>query len=194
MGKGQRHEGDRRDGGRERGSRRREAPLERGTGGPNDPDRIAAAARAAVEAIGFQVIFARTSPNRRVVVMVDRRDGGPVTVADCEIASRAVEGALRALGHDPGAFFIEVESPGADRPLTSPEDFVRFRGVQVTVTLRESREGRRNFTGLLVGYDNGDVTVHVLDEAAPETFRGPEIREVRLHPKVERPAERPPRR
>jgi ribosome maturation factor RimP len=113
-----------------------------------------------------------------------------VTIADCATASRAVEEGLRAIRVEPGSLQIEVESPGADRPLTRPQDFERFAGQRVTVTLREAREGRRNFTGPLLGYAQGDVTIQVLDEAVPETFKAADIREVRLHPEPQKPAER----
>jgi ribosome maturation factor RimP len=128
-----------------------------------------------------------------------------VTVRDCERASRTIGAAIRSLDLDPGAFDLEVESPGADRPLTREVDFERFRGQQVTVTLREAREGRRNFTGALIGFvavpgspksfasgGGGDVTLHVLDTPEPETFRAADVKEVRLHPDLKsRPSERP---
>jgi ribosome maturation factor RimP len=163
---------------------------------PHDPEearRAEALAREAAERAGFGVVLARASANRRLRVMLDRPEGAAVTIDDCAIANRAIQAALTAAGLDPGNFEIEVESPGADRPLTREEDFVRFRGERVTVSLREAREGRRNFTGTLVGFAGGDVTVHVLDEDAPETFPAREIREVRLHPEPEKPPPREPR-
>ncbi len=162
----------------ERPKEPRPAPLEREAG-----ERVVAAIRAAVEAAAFEVVSARTFSNFQVRLLIDGPGGAAVTVADCERASRTAIEAVRGLGLDPGSFEFEVASPGADRPLTRPVDFVRFRGQAVTVTLREPREGRRNFTGpLLARSDAGDVTVHVLDEPEPETFGAAGIKEVRLHP------------
>jgi ribosome maturation factor RimP len=123
--------------------------------------------------------------------MIERAGGEIPTVGDCERASKIAEAAIQAAGAEPGDFEFEVESPGADRPLTRPEDYVRFAAEQVTVTLYEAREdGRRNFTGRLIGEQNGDVTVHVLDETEPQTFAKNMIREVRLHPEMKfKPAE-----
>lgn len=164
----------------------RPPPLSR-----EDGDRILAEARGALALAGFGVVEARAFPEWRLKLLIDGPAGAPVTIGDCERASRAVVDVLRASGRDPGDFEIDVGSPGADRPLTRDEDFVRFAGQQVTVTLWEAREGRRNFTGRLVGRDaHGDVTVHVLDEPAPETFAHAAIREVRLHPELKlRPRE-----
>jgi ribosome maturation factor RimP len=158
-------------------------------------ERLEAAARAALEAAAFDVVRVRVYPERRVRAMVDGPAGAPVTVGDCERASRALADALAAAGADPGTFDVEVESPGADRPLTRPADFERFREKQVTLTLWEARDGRRNYTGALLGRsESGEVTVHVLDEEAPTTFPAKEVREVRLHPEAKLPPrERPDR-
>ena len=156
-----------------------------------DPAKVEAIARSAAESVGLDVLAARVSGSGHLRLIVENATA-PLTVSDCAAASRAVADSLRAAGIDPGSLAIEVESPGIDRPLLRPADFERFRGCQVTVSLRESRNGRRNFTGPLIARDaaSGDVTVQVLDEAEPETFRGTEIREVRLRPPFkERPAE-----
>ncbi len=170
-----------------------------GRGGPRDagtelPDGTAldGAVREALASFGMDVIEVTLSrAARRLRVMIDKKSDRPpgplgepsgVTVDDCALASRAIEGLLRGHDLDPGTFDIAVESPGADRPLTREHDFARFRGRQVTVSLRQARDGRRNFTGELVGYEGGDVTVKVLDQAEAETFRRGDIREVRLHP------------
>lgn len=146
--------------------------------------RLEGLARAAVEAAGYEVVQLQLPPNRRLRLMIDVEGG--VGIEDCRRASRIVEEALAGAGFDPGGFHIEVESPGVDRPLTRPSDFERFRGARVTLSLHQARasDGRRNFTGTLIGYAGGDVTVHVLDAPEPETFRAAEVRQVRLHPEV----------
>ncbi len=44
---------------------------------------------------------------------------------------------------------LEVGSPGVDRPLNKPDDFVRFAGERVSVKLREPFQNRKNYTGIL---------------------------------------------
>jgi ribosome maturation factor RimP len=187
---------------REEGGRKRPEPLEPERRADRPPpldkaegERVLAQGRAAVEAAGYSVITGRVFPNWQIKIMIEGPEGATVTVGDCERASRALTDAIRAAGHDPGLFEIDVESPGTDRPLTREADFERFKGQQVTVTLYQARpDGRRNFTGPLVAYAAGDVTVHVLDTPEPETFVKADIREVRLHPDMKlRPNEPGPR-
>jgi ribosome maturation factor RimP len=54
---------------------------------------------------------------------------------------------------------LEVSSPGADRPLTKPEHFRRFKGRRVRVRTREAIEGQHSFTGTLTAADEGSVLI-----------------------------------
>lgn len=58
---------------------------------------------------------------------------------------------------------LEVSSPGPERPLTKPEHFRRYVGRRARVRTRTPRDGRRSFTGELVGASEREVTV-----AAPD--------------------------
>ena len=56
---------------------------------------------------------------------------------------------------------LEVSSPGPERPLTKPEHFRRFLGRRARIRTRSPREGRRSFTGELIGASDEEVTVAV---------------------------------
>ena len=70
----------------------------------------------------------------------------------------------------PGAYMLEVSSPGIDRPLRTPEHFARFAGETVTVKTTGPIDGRSSFTGELLGFEDGCVMV-AADGAG--TFRIP---------------------
>ncbi|HEY3020841.1 MAG TPA: ribosome maturation factor RimP, partial [Solirubrobacteraceae bacterium] len=54
---------------------------------------------------------------------------------------------------------LEVSSPGLARPLTKPDHFRRFLGRRARVRTREVHDGRRSFTGELVGASDAEVTI-----------------------------------
>ena len=55
-----------------------------------------------------------------------------------------------------------MSSPGLDRPLRKPADFARFAGNRVDVKMRTRDEsGRKRFTGLLRGAQEGVATLEV---------------------------------
>jgi ribosome maturation factor RimP len=97
-----------------------------------------------------EVLLAERVAAERVRVFVDHPAG--VSLELCE----RVTGHLRDLLAD---YSLEVSSPGPERPLTKPEHFRRFLGRHVRVRTHEEHEGRRSFTGELVGASEEAVTV-----------------------------------
>ena len=94
--------------------------------------------------------------SRFVRISIDKPDG--VTHADCELVSQQVGTILDVEDVMPGGrYTLEVSSPGVERKLSKPQDFQRFQGKKVRVTLRDAVEGRRNWEGMLAGYADGSV-------------------------------------
>jgi ribosome maturation factor RimP len=59
-----------------------------------------------------------------------------VTVEDCEKVTRQLQFALEVEGIDYKR--LEISSPGIDRLLRHEQDFIRFQGEQVDITLKEA--------------------------------------------------------
>ena len=56
-------------------------------------------------------------------------------------------------------YALEVSSPGTERPLSKPEHFRRFVGRRARVRTHTKHDGRRSFTGELLGATDDSVTV-----------------------------------
>ena len=97
-----------------------------------------------------EVLLAEPVSGGRLRLVIDHPEG--VSLALCE----RVTGHLRHLLAD---FGLEVSSPGPHRPLTKPDHFRRFVGRRARVRTREDHDGRRSFTGELVGASDDAVTV-----------------------------------
>src|SRR5436305_288338 len=89
--------------------------------------------------------------NASTLRLVIDRPGG-VHLDTCE----RVTGHLRDLLLETG---LEVSSPGPERPLTKPDHYRRFIGRRARVRTREDHDGRRSFTGELVGAGDTEITV-----------------------------------
>jgi len=124
----------------------------------------AAAVRAVVEpavrALGYELILVELAGagGRRSLRLYIDQDGG-VGLSDCVAVSREVSALLDVEDPIDGPFVLEVSSPGVDRPLVRPEDFERFTGELVKLRTRRPVEGRRTFSGVLIGLIEGDVVV-----------------------------------
>ena len=77
-----------------------------------------------------------------------------------------------------GRYVCWVGCGGAARPLKRPADFEQFMGADVLLKTYKPRDGRKEFSGVLAGYDNGAVSLTVGSETL--RFEKPEIALVRL--------------
>jgi len=97
-----------------------------------------------------EVLLAEVVDSRVVRLFIDHPEG--VSLALCE----RVTGHLGAIRE---RYALEVSSPGIERPLTKPEHFRRFVGHRARVRTRGDHDGRRSFTGELLGASDDEVTV-----------------------------------
>jgi len=100
------------------------------------------------------------------------REGG-VTVDDCAQISNQLGDLLDVHDTPPGPYTLEVSSPGLDRPLDRDQDFLKYRGSRVHLRLAEKIEGRRDFRGELVGYEDSDEEKLLVVKVEGKTFRIP---------------------
>lgn len=80
-------------------------------------------------------------------IYLDKPEG--LTMDDCEKFHRAIQPQLEKYDYD----FLEVSSPGIDRPLKTPRDYERHLGDEVEVKLFKAVDGVKLFTGILAGLD-----------------------------------------
>lgn len=111
-------------------------------------------------------------------ILLDKEGG--VDILDCEAVSRAVSDLLDEADPIEGSYTLEVGSAGAERALKRPADFARFLGSPVLVKLYRPRDGRKEFAGVLEGYDAGSGGVTVAVGGASMTFSKQETALVRL--------------
>ena len=133
-----------------------------------------------VEAAGctlWDVEYVKEAGEWFLRVYIDKADG--VSINDCEAVSRPLSDALDAADPIEGSYTLEVSSAGADRALKKPEHFAQFVGSEVDVKLYRARNGRKELTGVLRGYENGDVTVDL--PGGTETLEKKDVAQVRLH-------------
>jgi ribosome maturation factor RimP len=86
-----------------------------------------------------------------------------MTVDDCADISRSVSAILDVADPIAEAYTLEVSSPGIDRPLVRPDDYVRFAGFEAKVETSAAINGRKRFKGRLLGFEDGHVLLALDD-------------------------------
>ena len=99
--------------------------------------------------------------NRFLRISIDRPEG--VTHADCELISHQVGTILDVEDVVPGAYTLEVSSPGVERKLLKYEDFNRFIGKKIKAVLREPVENSRRWEGTLASCADGQIHLEVAE-------------------------------
>lgn len=95
------------------------------------------------------------------VLRVDVRNlTGDTGLEDCEQMSRILEAKLDTDEIIPGAYVLEVSSPGIARILHSDRDFVSFKGFSVIVNTTEPYKKRSQWQGTLQGRDEDAVYIN----------------------------------
>lgn len=120
-------------------------------------DRLTAMIAPSLDAMGYALVRLHLSGSHRptLQIMAERRDGQAMSVEDCAAISRSLSTLLDVEDPIPDSYTLEVTSPGLDRPLVRPEDFDRFAGSEAKIETRRPLEGRKRFTGRLLGRDGG---------------------------------------
>lgn len=135
-------------------------------------DRLLALLEPLVERLGYELVDVEwvSAPGGGIVrVYIDQPDAalGHIGIEDCERTSREVSALLDLDDPVPGAYSLEVSSPGFDRVLRLPRHYARFVGQRVRVELRVARDGRKRYTGALLRVNGNGIEL----EADPLTVR-----------------------
>lgn len=113
-----------------------------------------------VEIVTIEITGAKKSPTIRVYV--DSPEGASFDVLASTQAW--VNDIMDEIDPFPGAYTLEVSSPGIDRPLRTIEHFERFVGDTAVVKMSSATSGRSNWTGVLAGVEDENVLLDVEGE------------------------------
>ena len=106
------------------------------------------------------------------------KDGG-VDILDCEAISRKVSDLLDEADPIESSYTFEVSSAGLERQLKRPSDFERFMGEKILLKTYKPIAGRKEYAGILAGYDSGSVLVD-MGSGDPLWFEEKDLALVRL--------------
>ena len=112
--------------------------------------------QALADRLGFELVdvsLDKESSGKYLRIYIDKEAG--ITLDDCETNHRAIQPQLESYDYD----FLEISSPGIDRPLKKDRDFERALGMEVELRLFKAVDGQKEFSGELVGYDKDNVTL-----------------------------------
>ena len=132
-----------------------------------DVERVRAIADRVAASSGLEVLeveFLGGGKARMLRVFLDKPAAGNdpmagVTHEDCANFSREFGTILDVEDVMPGAYTLEVSSPGLDRKLVKAADFARFTGSRIKLMTRQPVDNNRHFEGRLESFQDGRLTL-----------------------------------
>lgn len=110
------------------------------------------------DSLGFELVdvsLDKEGAGKYLRIYIDKPEG--ITLDDCERYHRAIAPQVEDFDYD----FLEVSSPGVDRPLKKDRDFERALGSEVEVKLFKAIDGQKLITGVLTDYSAAEVALEV---------------------------------
>lgn len=117
---------------------------------------LEAKARTIAEQMGYELVdvcMDKEPTGKYLRFYIDKEEG--VSLDDCEAFHKAVRTPADSVDFD----FMEVSSPGIDRPLKKDRDFERNLGCEIEVKLFKPIDGTKVITGVLAGLEEGNIVI-----------------------------------
>lgn len=108
------------------------------------------------------VEFVKDHGNYFLRVYIDKEGG--VSLEDCQRMSEELSFELDKQDPIDIPYYLEVSSPGLDRPLKNDKDFDRNLGKEVEIRLYKAMDNRKRLEGVLNKYDDNNFYVEIENE------------------------------
>lgn len=115
--------------------------------------------------------YVKEGKNWFLRLFIDKEDG--VDIEECGIVSERLSEHLDELDPIPHNYFLEVSSPGAERPLKKEADFLKAVDKYVNVKTYEPIDGEKVFEGKLVSFQEGLLTIEMKIKTRTKTVNIP---------------------
>lgn len=113
----------------------------------------------------YHLEFVKEGKDWFLRIFLDKASGeGYIGTEDCEKVSRFLSEKLDEEDPIEQNYYLEVSSPGMDRPLLKQEHYQRFTGHEIEIRLYRNKDGRKNIQGVLESLSGDIVTVIDHDE------------------------------
>ncbi len=106
--------------------------------------------------------FKKEGPNYFLRVFLDKTGG--INLDNCQKMSEILSEALDRNDPITVPYYLEVSSPGLDRPLKTNKDLKRNLGKELDIKLYESIEGKKLIQGILLNFNEEEIKIGIEDD------------------------------
>lgn len=116
------------------------------------------------------VEFVKEGKSWYLRIYIDKPGG--INIEECALVSDLLGEKLDDCDPDPipQAYFLEVSSPGAERPLKKERDYERALNSYIHVSLYQPLEGNKVYEGTMVDLKPNELTLEYMDKTRQKTI------------------------
>jgi len=114
-----------------------------------------------VEGLNYELVdveFIKEGTNWYLRVYIDKPTG--ISIDDCQAVSEKMSEILDEKDPIEQFYYLEVSSPGLERPLKAERDFIKYKGELVEVKLFKPMDGKKIFEGELIGLIDDKIVIN----------------------------------
>src|SRR5665648_177187 len=116
------------------------------------------------EDLGYELVdvaYVKEKSDYYLKIFIHKQGG--VSLDDCQIMSEKASNILDEKDIIENPYYLEVSSPGLDRPLKTDKDLKRNIGKEIEVNLYKAVNGQKKYEGKLIAYDKERITIESID-------------------------------
>lgn len=115
-----------------------------------------------VESLGYELadlIFEKRGKDWFLILFIDSDKG--ISLDDCEIVSRAISEVLDESDPIEQSYFLEVSSPGIDRPIKKERHYLANINKKITIHLFAPLDGKKDYCGILKSFTSESLSLEL---------------------------------
>ncbi|MEG2337741.1 MAG: ribosome maturation factor RimP [Clostridium sp.] len=115
-----------------------------------------------VESLGYELVdieYIKEDGEWYLRFYIDSENG--IQIEDCAAVSRAVGDRLDEVDPIKESYYLEVSSPGLDRPLKKESDFIKYNGKKIKIKFYKPFMDKKFVEGILNGYTDNNIIITI---------------------------------
>lgn len=125
-----------------------------------------------IEDLEYELVdveFKKEGSSKFLRIFLDKPQG--ITLDDCQIMNKKIGDELDKTDPIKEPYYLEVSSPGLDRPLKNDKDFKRNINKDVEVKLYEPLDGTKLIQGCLLEFNENNLKIQHEDDSVVDVPR-----------------------
>lgn len=113
-----------------------------------------------IEELGYDLVdveYVKEKNKYFLRVYIGKAEG--ITIDDCQKVSKIVGDKLDELDPVQESYYLEVSSPGLDRPLKTDKDLKRNIGKSIDLSLYKELDGKKKYSGKLLDFTETHIEI-----------------------------------